>query len=648
MSLQAAWEEYAEAVRRGKKEVSERSAAGLNTEPIVLDTAVEGVDRLAVRELGVMEIPAERIVGVKSIGRAGAFSASFLPLMPADTEFAHKWATLCAAHLGDTGITQPIECWEYLGNFYVQEGNKRVSVLRYFGAARIEANVKRILPERGEDARIQAYYEFLDFFKQTRLYCIQFRRPRDYAQLLSDLGKAADEAWTEDERRRFEARFHTFRLAVEAVNTRHVDILPEEVLLLWLQLYSFDKLGEMSDAELKKSVAALWNDAVSVQGSTVELATRVEEEKPNLISRIISAKLDYLNVALVQQLTPATSGWAQGHERGMAELVQALGERISVRRYENINTPEEEEAALDEAVADGAQVVFTTVPQMANATLRAAVKYPEVFFFNCSVDSAYSSIRTYYGRVYEGKFITGAIAGAMAENNRIGYIASYPIYGVPASINAFALGAQMTNPRVKIELRWACMDGSPQADFFAKGIRVVSNRDVPVASKTYLNFCNYGTYWLDEQAELVPLASPVWAWGSFYRQVAEGILSGTLKKDRSAPARNYWLGMDTGVIDLDLSDKLPDGIRQLALTLQHAIASGALHVFDRRLIDQSGTVRSGGGRLSMEELVHMDWLCENVEGRLPHFDELTENAKNIVRELGVYKEEIPLAKGETT
>lgn len=48
--------------------------------------------------------------------------------------------------------------------------------------------------------------------------------------------------------------------------------------------------------------------------------------------------------------------------------------------------------------------------------------------------SAYSSIRTYYGRIYEAKFITGAIAGAMAGDDRIGYIASYPIFGVPASI----------------------------------------------------------------------------------------------------------------------------------------------------------------------------------------------------------------------
>jgi len=40
--------------------------------------------------------------------------------------------------------------------------------------------------------------------------------------------------------------------------------------------------------------------------------------------------------------------------------------------------------------------------------------------------------------------------GAIAENDRIGYIADYPIYGVPASINAFALGARLTNPRTKV------------------------------------------------------------------------------------------------------------------------------------------------------------------------------------------------------
>ena len=49
----------------------------------------------------------------------------------------------------------------------------------------------------------------------------------------------------------------------------------------------------------------------------------------------------------------------------------------------------------------------------------------------------------------------GAIAGAMAENNRLLYIEDYPIYGSIANINAFALGAKMINPRVEVFLEWS-------------------------------------------------------------------------------------------------------------------------------------------------------------------------------------------------
>lgn len=39
------------------------------------------------------------------------------------------------------------------------------------------------------------------------------------------------------------------------------------------------------------------------------------------------------------------------------------------------------------------------------------------------------------------------LPGAMSEHDKIAYIADYPIYGTIANINAFALGAKMTNPR---------------------------------------------------------------------------------------------------------------------------------------------------------------------------------------------------------
>ena len=81
----------------------------------------------------------------------------------------------------------------------------------------------------------------------------------------------------------------------------------------------------------------------------------------------------------------------------------------------------------------------------------------------------------------------------MADNNRIGYVGSYPIFGVPASINAFALGAQLTNPRAQIELKWSCMPGNPTQEFIRDGIRVISNRDTPAEDKLHTE---YGTYYI--------------------------------------------------------------------------------------------------------------------------------------------------------
>ena len=72
--------------------------------------------------VGLVNIPIHRILGTKTAGRVTAFTPTFRPLLESDTEFAAKWISLCKAHLGDTGITDPIQCFEYLGNFYVQEG----------------------------------------------------------------------------------------------------------------------------------------------------------------------------------------------------------------------------------------------------------------------------------------------------------------------------------------------------------------------------------------------------------------------------------------------------------------------------------------------------------------------------------------------
>ena len=650
MNAQTAMDEYQLALRAGQKEYKDLIAAGRSPHPAVLDELLPDNAAETVVEVGLVEIPSERIVGTKSAGRITAFTPSFRPLLDAKSEFGSKWISLCAAHLGDTGITDPIVCYEYLGNFYVQEGNKRVSVLRHFDAPRIPGNVRRILPAPSEEPRVRAYYEFLEFYKGSRLYTVQFRRPGDYAKLLAYLNKKMGEVWTEDEVRTFNAYFHYFRDAFESLNVRQQDVLPEEALLLWLELYPYADLGRLSSAELKKSVSALWDDMVSTsKEDSVKVQTKAEDEtKTNLVSRLVSS-LDTLAVAFIHQLNPAQSAWVFGHEEGRAHIEAVFGDRITVRSYFDANTTELAEQYIEQAVSEGAQVVFTTAPPLSTATLKAAVKYPKVRFLNCSVDQAYSSIRTYYGRIYEAKFITGAIAGAMAGDDRIGYIAAYPIFGVPASINAFALGARMTNPRAQIELRWSCVAGMPQADFFADGIRVISNRDTPTQSKMYLDFCSYGTYLMDSRGDLIPLASPIWVWGKFYEFVIRSILSGGWKREKTdTTALNYWLGMDSGVIGISLSDKLPEGVRQLANLLKTGMEQNLVDPFFRRIVAQDGTVKNDGTRhFTPEELLHMDWLCDNIVGTIPPFEDILPVSQKMVRQLGIYRDSIPPEKEVT-
>lgn len=652
MNLQLARDEYSAAFSRAKKEQKELIAAGKPVHPAVLDDILAGSNSDIVQDLGLVEIPTERIVGTRSAGRITAFTATFRPLLDPDSEFATKWVVLCDAHLDEAGIRDPIVCYEYLGNFYVQEGNKRVSVLRHFEAPRIPGIVKRIMPAMSEDPRIRAYYEFIDFYKYAKVYSVQFRRPGDYAKLLAFLGKTHEDPWDEQERRTFRAYFQYFTEAFRSLNVHNYDILPEEALLLWLQVNPYRDLGQLSTGQLRKSLEALWPDVVaSTRRSEVKFnAEPVSDSKPSVLSRLISYVPDCVNVAFVHQMDPKTSPWALSHEEGRQYLEKMLGSRVVCRSYFNANTPEETEAKLQQAIDDGAQVIFTTAPRLSRSTLKMAVNHPQIHFFNCSVDQPYSSLRTYYGRIYEAKFITGAIAGALAQNNRIGYVAANPIFGVPASINAFALGAQMTNPRAQIELRWSCCEGTPQADFFRDGIRVISNREVPSQNRTYLGFCNYGTYLMDDRGGLVPLASPVWVWGRFYENVVRSILTGAKKDTKSDPkAVNYWLGMDSGVIGLELSDKLPSGVAAMAKYLKTGFEHRLLDPFARKIVAQDGSIKNDGSAVfSPDQLLHMDWLCDNVVGSIPSFEEILPMSQGIVRELGVYRNSIPAMKEKNT
>ena len=635
MNRQEAVSQYNDAYKRGQKYYKNAVSRGEHPFPTVLDDILDESTVSGNVKLGLVNVPSELIVGVKSAGRISAIAGNFMPLLDETSEFAAKWISLCDAHLSDEGIRDPITCFEYMGRFYVQEGNKRASVLKSYEAATIPANVTRVVPKYSNDHDVQVYYEFMQFYQLSGLYRVSFRHRGHYARLQSALGFEANHVWTEDERRSFSAGYSYFRTAFDKVNVQKDDILPSEALLSLLELFSFEEIKNQSYTELSRNLTGLWAD-IKLQSNRqpLEVSTEPEEPEQSLLSKLFGVgKLEHISAAFIYAFDPVTSAWTRAHDLGREYLERRLGERVSVRVY---NAQDKDfVGAMERAVSEGAQVIFATTPPMMDACRRIAAEFPDVKVFNCALYRHYAGVRTYYSRIYEAKFITGAIAGAMAEGDCVGYVSNYPIYGVPASVNAFALGVRMTNPRAKVKLRWSCTEGDPLMEFAANGISVISNRDA--ANPIYSHWAlDYGTYKLLEDGSLMPLAAPYWDWGRFYEKVVIGVLNGAFSVSHPDRAINYWWGMDSGVIDVQLSNSLPEGVRYLAQMLKNDIVKGRISPFRTKIYDQNGVLRCDGDKEpSAEELMEMDWFCDNVDGQLPAFDQLLPHSVDMVKLLGL-------------
>ena len=264
---------------------------------------------------------------------------------------------------------------------------------------------------------------------------------------------------------------------------------------------------------------------------------------------------------------------------------------------------------------------------MMPAAVRVALSHPEVHILNCSINLTHNSVRTYYSRMYEAKFLMGALAASLCDSDRIGYVADYAVYGSIANINAFAFGAAMVRPDVKIILKWSTQKNvNWKKDFSWENISVISGPDFirPDSEER-----EYGLYYKKGDT-LSHLAAPIWQWGKYYELILRTVLSGTYtaQLSRADQAINYWYGMASGVIDVILSKNLSYHSDRLIGILRREIISGDLQPFVGELRSQGGSVMAPAGiLLSHEDIIRMNWLAENVIGEIPSLNDTHEDAQ---------------------
>ena len=634
---------YKEAQKLAMKEYRSCVSKGLNPILPVLDDFIPAEKLATGIRLGVIQIPAEFIVGTKTLARTNSFARNFMPLLSEHSEFAVKWQSLCSSHLSE-GIRDPIKVYEYMNRYYVEEGNKRVSVLKFFDAVNISADVIRILPSR-EAPETELYYEFVSFYKYSRINYIEFTKKGSYERLQQLLGKAPDEPWTEDERRIFSTAYHYFRTAYEGNGGRKLASTVGDALLAYIKIYGYHQLCSAGQTELKRNVAKMWEEIRLQQEETpIELMPDpAGEKKPSIISRVLPSPKP-LKVAFLYDKTPERSGWTNGHELGRKHVELVCAGKVETKAYPDVMSTGPEDA-IAQAIADGCGVIFTTSPRLYGASLHAAVEHPETVIMNCSVNKSHRYIRTYYARMYEAKFIIGAVAGALCRSGRIGYIGDYPIFGQIAGVNAFALGARMTNPEVKVVLEWSSVGGRRAAisRLTNQNLELISAMD---NSRLYDQQHDLGLYRVTAEGP-TRLAAPTWKWGAYYAGLLTRILDGTIRAEyeSSSKALNYYWGMSAGVIDLQLYPELPASVRRLALYLREGFIRGFIDPFIGPIhIQGGGTVGEEGESFGLEQIIGMDYLVENIEGRIPVYDELGPTGKATVENVGVESAKKPTSQ----
>lgn len=636
--------DYMGAVKRGRKQYQESINKGEYPYLPVLDNILSYTKIVSEVSLGLMDIPLSKIIGTKTEGRTNAFAGNFMPLLPEQSEFGAKWATLYD-HQIDDGIQDPIVAYEFMNRFYVQEGNKRVSVMKYVGAYSIAGYVTRLVPQRTEEKENKLYYEFLDFYQVSFNCDVWFSKEGSYKKLLKLMGKEPEEVWSPEERALFKSAYGRFSKAFTHAGGDKLNLTCSDAFLIYVRIFEYDKVKGQTELEMAKGLDKTWKEIeLAAGGNQVELVVNPEQvevppHKPSLfnwLKPVETIEPEMLKIAFIYNKTAKTSGWSYAHELGRMHLEQVYGGRLKTMAIDNAGTELEIENAVERAVASGCNMIFTTGPQMADQSVRSAIQHPEVRFYNCSIKMSYSSIYTYYGRMYEAKFLLGAIAAAMTKSDRLGYVADYPIYGTLANINAFAMGARMINPYVKVCLEWSrTRESNPALRLKEAGITYISGEEMITPDKASRE---YGLYVKREDGTLENLAAPIWHWGKFYERIVKSVCrgGGELPSLKGKKAVNYWWGMSAEVVDVIYSQNLPHGIHRLIDFLKNSIRAGSFHPFDGLIYSQNGKVQCQDGEtLTAEEIISMDWLAENVVGEIPEFTQLTQEAQTLVRLQGV-------------
>jgi basic membrane lipoprotein Med (substrate-binding protein (PBP1-ABC) superfamily) len=505
----------------------------------------------------------------------------------------------------------------------------------------IAAEVTRVVPPKGMglDDELDRYEEFERFYRVAPLYDFVPSRLGDYGRLARALGRDLAMPWPTDDVRKLKATLSLFHDVLARLGADALGCSPSDAFVLYVTTYAGCEPLDVTHALLMARVRRLWPDLVVASKS--DALAFVDDPgglDKGVVRRVVSMvrPSKAIRVGFVYDRSPASSGWCALHDTARLQLSDRTRGVVETVAFEGRASDEAFEEALREAQEAGCSAVVTISPRQLAQTTRAAVEHPTLSFANCSVNLPRGSVQTFYARMYEVKFLMGALAASRSRSHQLGYLAFSPIYGSVAEVNAFALGAALIDPTATVHLMWLSATKGWQDQLVDAGVDVVADRDFldPTAPDE-----PWGLYALDD-GRVVPIGTPVWDWARYYELLCASLghdVAGTSQRRAQGRAINYWWGMKAGVVRFELAGAVAAGHKRLHDMLAHAIVEGWVSPFDTKLIDQSGVVVRGEGDapLTDAQIAEMRWLNNNVVGSLPQAAELSAGGRADVEAAGI-------------
>jgi simple sugar transport system substrate-binding protein len=346
-------------------------------------------------------------------------------------------------------------------------------------------------------------------------------------------------------------------------------------------------------------------------------------------------------------------GWSQAHYEGGEYVVENVP-GTSMIVFESLNPADKPEATLegvvDDMVADGAKLIFTTSDEFEEDTLGVARKYPDIVFINISGDDALtgeapSNLGNIMGRMEDMKAIAGCAAALATQSGRIGYLGPLINFETRRLAASAYEGARYCyeNYRgedpgsLRFEVRWigfwfnipgVTLDPTEvTTNFFDTGADVVlsgidttegidvagqraaQGREVWAIPYDYIGSCDL--------APEVCLGVPYFNWGPSYVETVQAVKAGTWTQswDWNDP---YW-------VDLDDNDRTAVGwVSGLGLTPEMqadldtfiaGLASGEINVWSGPIVLQDGTEYVPAGQVATDEQIwYLPQLLQGMDG----------------------------------